>query len=297
MPQAQEVLDQEALLFMQGLATELAAGKVELPSYPEAAMRVQRALSAAEVDLDLVIRAISAEPLLAVRVLQMANSALFNALGRQVSDLRTAVMRLGYNVVRTAAMAFIVQQLLKETDFGLLKPQLAALWKRSIAVAALSRVLARRRSRLNADAALLAGLLHGIGRLCIHVRLAAHPALQRQPEVCERLLAEWHTDVAAALLTDWGMTEDLVDAVRFYGDAERSPAAGVDLTDVLAAAAQMGSLREQLGGEVPSLETVAPLLESDTRFWQRLDIDAEGMVALMAEAEEAVDELNAVLGG
>ena len=282
---------------MQALASELAEGKVELPSYPEAAMRVQRALSAEEVDLDLVIRAISAEPLLAVRVIQMANSALFNSMGRQVSDLRTAVMRLGYNVVRTAAMAFIVQQLLNKTDFGPLKSQLAALWQRSIALAALCRVVARRRSRLNADVALLAGLLHGIGRLCIYVRMAAHPALQAQPDVCTRILEEWQTDISAALLTDWGMSEDLVDAVRFYADAQRIPAAGVDLTDVLAAAAQLGTLREQLADAVPSVETALPLIEADARFWQRIDIDAAGVLLLLAEAEEAIDELNAVLGG
>ena len=297
MQQAQSNLDQEALAFMQALANELAEGKVDLPSYPEAAMRVQRALSADEVDLDLVIRAISAEPLLAVRVMQMANSVLFNAMGRQVSDLRTAVMRLGYNVVRTAAMAFIVQQLLNKTDFGPLKPQLAALWQRSIALAALSRVVARRRSRLNADVALLAGLLHGIGRLCIHVRLAAHPALQTQPEVCARILEEWQTDIAAALLTDWGMSEDLVDAVRLYGDAQRIPAAGVDLTDVLAAAARLGQLREQLLDAVPSVEIALSVIESDPRFWQRSDVDAAGVLLLLAEAEEAIDELNSVLGG
>ncbi len=297
MQQAQSNLDQEALLFMQAMANELAEGKVELPSYPEAAMRVQRALSAEEVDLDLVIRAISAEPLLAVRVLQMANSALFNSMGRQVSDLRTAVMRLGYNVVRTAAMAFIVQQLLNKTDFGPLKLQLAELWRRSIVLAALSRVVARRRSRLNADVALLAGLLHGIGRLCIFVRLAAHPALQTQPDVCARILEEWHTDIAAALLTDWGLSEDLVDAVRFYADTQRTPAAGVDLTDVLAAAAQLGTLREQLADAVPSVEAALPLIEADARFWQRIDIDAAGVLLLLAEAEEAIDELNAVLGG
>jgi len=54
MQQAQSNLDKEALSFMQALADELAEGKVELPSYPEAAMRVQRALSADEVDLDLI---------------------------------------------------------------------------------------------------------------------------------------------------------------------------------------------------------------------------------------------------
>ena len=297
MPEVHSNLDQETLFFMQALASELAEGKVELPSYPEAAMRVQRALSAEEVDLDLVIRAISAEPLLAVRVMQMANSALFNSMGRQVSDLRTAVMRLGYNMVRTAAMAFIVQQLLNKTDFGPLKSQLAALWQRSIALAALCRVVARRRSRLNADVALLAGLLHGIGRLCIYVRMAAHPALQAQPDVCTRILEEWHTDIAAALLTDWGMSEDLVDAVRFYADAQRIPAAGVDLTDVLAAAAELGTLREQLADAVPSVETALPLIEADARFWQRIDIDAAGVLLLLAEAEEAIDELNAVLGG
>jgi hypothetical protein len=85
--------------------------------------------------------------------------------------------------------------------------------------------------------------------------------------------------------------------VRFYADDQRIPSAGVDLTDVLSAAAQLGTLREQLADAVPSVEAALPLLEADLRFWQRLDIDAEGVLLLLAEAEEAIDELNTVLGG
>lgn len=93
-----------AFEFVQALARELSSGRIELPSFPDVAIRVQRALADENVRPDTIVRLIGSEPALAAWVLRMSNSAAMNVSGRQVNDLRTAITRLGFNVVRSAAV-------------------------------------------------------------------------------------------------------------------------------------------------------------------------------------------------
>jgi HD-like signal output (HDOD) protein len=289
-------LDQEALDFIKELANELNSGSVQLPSYPEAAMRVQRALASEDVELETVVRAISAEPLLAVRIMQMANSARINSMGRPITDLRKAVGRLGYNMVRIAAMSFVMQQLQLTPAHAPVQQQLAQLWRLSVNVAALSRTVAVHKARINPDVAVLVGLLHAVGKLCIHVRLAVHPQLLARPEVCARILGDWHSDIGAALLSDWGMADEVIDAARFHTDLDRQFTDSIDFTDVLAAAVQIEALREQLASELPTPETLLPMLQNTPQLWERLQVDADGLLALLAYADEEIRELQSLLG-
>src|SRR5665213_933808 len=92
-----------AFEFVQILAQELSGGKVELPSFPDIAIKVRKVLANDDVNLDMVVRVVGSEPTLAARLLQVANSAAVNRTGSPVTDLRKAVQRLGLNMVRGAA--------------------------------------------------------------------------------------------------------------------------------------------------------------------------------------------------
>ena len=118
-----------------------------------------------------MVKVIGSEPMLAGKLLNMANSAALNTSGRRIADLRTAVARVGFNIVRSAALSFAVEQLRKA-------PRSSSTWSRSstrcgsssVQIAALSHVIARRFTSLNGDTALLAGLMHNVGRIYILTR-------------------------------------------------------------------------------------------------------------------------------
>ena len=97
--------------FVKALASELSQGQVELPSVPDVVVRLQKALSDDQVSNDTVVRVVSSEPVLAGKLLTMANSAALNASSRKIADLRTAVARVGFNIVRSAALSFAMEQL------------------------------------------------------------------------------------------------------------------------------------------------------------------------------------------
>ena len=163
--------------FVKALAAELSQGQVELPSVPDIVLKLQKTLSDDNVSNDIVVRVVGSEPMLAGKLMNMANSAALNSSGRKIADLRQAVARVGFNIVRSASLAFVVDQLKKAGEFKHIEGPLDVLWKQSVQIAALCHVIARRFSSLNGDTALLAGLMHNVGRIYILTRASKYPAL------------------------------------------------------------------------------------------------------------------------
>ncbi len=75
--------------------------------------------------------------------MRIANSASLNRSGRAVADLRTAINRIGYNMVRSAAISFAMAQIRNANKLAGLEQHLKDLWQCSTVVAAFSYVLAR----------------------------------------------------------------------------------------------------------------------------------------------------------
>src|SRR5262249_53988479 len=148
----------------------------------------------------------------------------------------TAVARVGFNTVRTATIAFAVRQLRAAEELRPIASQLDALWGRCALVASLSYVLARRHARVMPEAALLTGLLHGVGRLFILTRAVRYPALITNLASYQSIERDWHLSIATALLENWCVPASVVEAVRDSEDFSRAGDAAPSLTDVLVAA-------------------------------------------------------------
>jgi len=282
------VSDPEAFAFVQALAAELSTGKVELPSFPDIAMRVRQVLADETVTPEKVVRVVGSEPALAARLLQLANSAALNFSGKAVTDLRTAVNRMGFNMVRSAAIAFAMSQLKKVDALKGLEKPLDALWRRSAGVAAMSHAVARRLAKINPDTALLAGLLHGVGELYILTRTAKHPKLFSNEAVYHNIVRDWHSSIAKALLENWDMSEEIVDAVANYEDIGRSHIGPTDLTDVLTVGFLMASYRDHPESVELNMQGVAACT--------RMQLDRAGYDKLIQESGEEIDAMMAALG-
>src|SRR5579863_7486083 len=162
---AQRDASTAAFEFVRELSVELSASNIELPSFPEVASRVQQALAQENTSSERVVRVIGAEPMLATRVLSMANSAALNPGGKQITELRTAVTRLGFDALRAATVSFAMAQLRSAGDFKNVQRYLDALWQQSVLVASLCFVVARRVGKISSDTAMLTGLVQGVGKL------------------------------------------------------------------------------------------------------------------------------------
>jgi HD-like signal output (HDOD) protein len=287
--QAQKsTVDAEAFAFVQALASELSRGKVDLPSFPDIALRVRKVLGDEEVTQEQVVRVVGSEPALAARLMQIANSAALNFTGKPINDLRTAINRMGHNMVRSAAIAFAMSQLKKVDSLKGLEKPLDDLWKSSAAVAAMSHAVAKRYSKVNPDTGMLAGLLHGIGKLYILTRSSKHPALFADQATYNQIVRDWHSPVAKALLENWDMAEEIVVAVSDYEDLERAHSGPVDLTDVLT----VGNLLAAFKEHPESLE----INMHDVAACKRMNIDRASYEKLIDESEHEIDALRQALG-
>jgi HD-like signal output (HDOD) protein len=278
----------DAFAFVQELAAELSSGKVDLPSFPEIALRVRQVLSDDAVSPDKVVRVVGSEPALAARLLQIANSAALNFSGRAVTELRTAVARMGFNMVRSAAIAFAMSQLKRVDSLKGLEKPLEALWNRSATVAALSHVIARRFSNVNPDMALLAGLLHGVGHLYILTRASKHPKLFANEPVFHAIDRDWHASIAKALLENWEMAEEIVLAVAEFEDLDREHRGPPDLSDVLTVGYLLSSYRDYP-------ETVELNMQGVSAS-RRLQLDSAAYAKLLNESSEEIAAVQVALG-
>ena len=286
--QAPNATDAEAFAFVQALASELSKGKVDLPSFPDIALRVRKVLADEEVSQDQVVRVVGSEPALAARLMQIANSAAINFTGKQITELRTAINRMGHNMVRSAAIAFAMSQLKKVDSLKGLEEPLDSLWRASAAVAAMSYAVAKRYSKINPDTAMLAGLLHGIGKLYILTRSSKHPALFADQITYNQIIRDWHSAVAKALLENWDMAEEIVHAVSEYEDLSRSHTGPVDLTDVLT----VGNLLAAFKDHPDTIE----INMHDVAACKRMNIDRATYEKLIDESESEIDALRQALG-
>lgn len=223
-----------AFQFLHRLAAELSTGVVNLPGFPNVVLQIRKALRDPQSTPEKTVRLVGAEPRLAARLLQTANSAVFNPAGKPLTDLRAAITRLGHVLVQSATMAFAVQQMKADRSLRAVAAPLSEVWEKSITVAALCQVLARR-TKVSPDEAFLAGLLHGIGRLYIMVRASGQSnGSSCDPAVIE-LIADWHPSIGKAVLENWGFLPEMVEAVAAQSDYDRKSKRPPDLTDILVA--------------------------------------------------------------
>lgn len=281
--------DPEAFAFVQSLAGELSSGKVELPSFPDIALRVRKVLADDNVTPDKIVRVIGSEPALAARVLQIANSAALNFTGKAVTELRTAVARMGFNMVRSAAIAFAMSQLKKVDSLKGLEKPLDELWKKSSMVATMSYVVARRLStKVNPDTAMLAGLLHGVGHLYILTRASKHPRLFANEAVFHSIVNDWHASIAKALLENWEMAEEIVVAVSEFEDLQRTHTGPTDLTDVLTVGNLLAAYRDHPDSIELNMQGVAAC--------SRMQLDRAAYDKLLGESRDEISAIQAALG-
>lgn len=276
----------DAFAFVTALAKELSSGKIELPAIPDIAERVRVALDDDRVSADKLERIVGSEPVLAGRLVQLANSAALNFSGKKVTDLRTALARIGFAMVRTTSVAYALSQLRKAEKLKNMREPLNALWKRSTIVAAACRVAAVRLSRVNPDMAMLAGLLHGIGELYLLTRISDYPSLIRG-DGGQGIIRDWQSAVAKAILENWEIDPTITAAVAEFETLDREHTGPVDLTDVLTIGFLLGSYMNH----PDSLEANM----ADVKICQRLGLTRADYEALISSSREQMDALREAL--
>lgn len=275
--------------FIAGLAKELSSKDLIFPTSLNATMRIRSALNTTDISATQMARIVGTEPVLSAQLLKLANSAAIRVGSRQITELQTAITRLGFSLVRNVAISVGMRQLSQAQGKGRMPQEIEALWKHCIFVAATSYMLAKKLTKLNPDEAMLAGLLHDIGIFYILTRAQDYPELFADKEVLQDVIHQWHAEIGEAILESWEIPEGIQTALKEHDSFDRAHSSPPDLTDVvmvaniLAEQPQPGSPENIDWNNAPSA-------------FLRLKMDAGTCVAVMLESEEEIQLIAQALG-
>lgn len=173
-------------------ALQKAIGRIgSLPAAPRLYLALTHLLRDPDVSAARVAEVIAQDPGVAAKVLRMTNSAYYSA-GRETTDLRTAIARLGQNVLRHLVLA--------SEAFSANSAEGNAIRDRALRI---SRLAGQLLAGPSAELAATAGLLAEVGLLL--------PPLKSDDGATIS-----HGAAGAYLLGLWGLPSPIVEAVAFH---------------------------------------------------------------------------------
>lgn len=233
-----DALKAQRFQMLEDIAKEL-SGEVVFPTYFDAILRLRKILQDPDQSIANIAAAVAIEPLISAKLLHLANSVAFNPDGREVVDLKSAIMRLGLTTVRSAALSIVMNQLLRARGMADYSVMTQGLWEHSIKTSAAARVIARNAGRLNADEAMLAGLIHDLGAFYMLYRATQYDELRHRPDSIKYLIIQWHESIGVALLNALGIPEEIVDSTIDHDRLRPPPSPIRNLRDAIYVANMM----------------------------------------------------------
>lgn len=274
-----DALNAQRFQMLEDIAREL-AGEVVFPTHFDAAFRLRKALQNPDLPLSRIAQIVSVESLVAARLMQLANSALYSPDGVPARNLPAAISRLGVDLVRTAALAIAMGQILRAKEMVVFSDLTRDLWEHSLRTAAAARVLARTHTQVNPDDALLAGLVRDLGAFYMLYRAAQYPELRSRPDSVKFLIIQWHESIGVTLLNALGMPEDIVHATLGHDQLPLVPTTLRTLADIvqvsnILAGPYFGTLHQDTDPDVSVMDLarqtfadLLPEIHADTREMQ-----------------------------
>ena len=172
-----EALKAQRFHMLEDIAKEL-KGNIVFPTYFDADLHLRKALQDPDLPTARLASIVSLEPLIATKLMKLANSVLYNPQCILVHSLPAAITRIGFNQVRATSLAIAMDQMLRCKEMAVFGDLTRALWIHSLKSAAAAHVLASNYTRINPDEALLAGLVHDLGAFYMIYRAAQYPELR-----------------------------------------------------------------------------------------------------------------------
>lgn len=199
---------------MAAVQQDLLGGDAVFPTCFQLSVAIREALNQPNVRISDLARLVEVEPLMASKLIHMANCVTFNPYGRTVYGIEQAIHRVGFNVARSLAVSIAVEQLKMLPSMAPYVGLANATWERSVHVAALLRQLAHLQGQVNPDEALLCGLVSEMGVFYLLHRCTGIPAYGRSMDSVLDLLGQHSHHVGFPLLASLGVPDEIVTALK-----------------------------------------------------------------------------------
>lgn len=210
-------------------------GRLEnLPSPPHLYLELIQKLNDPDSSPKDVGNIISKDPGMAIKVLQLVNSAYFGLHGK-VTDPKRAVTILGMDTIKSLALAYGIFKQMSPAKLRMCKVE--GFWDHSLWVANLCKIAGLKQCLTDTicqSDAFTAGLIHDIGKLIFADNMPREYGKILKDSVGPDLIQKEkanlganHAEVGAYILELWGLPDNLVEAVLWHhGPFEKVKEAG-----------------------------------------------------------------------
>lgn len=242
-----------------------------------------------DTTFDELAAVIKTDPAMSARLLKIVNSA-FYGLGEKVDTLTHALSIVGTEQLTDLALAAIVTSKFQGIPRDLINME--TFWMHSIGCGIAARRIARQVPGVESEKMYLGGMLHDIGSLIF---------FKESPEVAKKILLRCkengehlfkvekevlgydHAEVGALLLTEWKLSEQLVEMVRYHHQPSKAEDCLLETCIIARADALVYELEIGSSGEpgVPEL---------DPKVAEMIPISEEEISALKEEIIEQIDD-------
>jgi len=270
------------------LAARAHAGDVIFSTTAEMALKVQRVLDDPDCSVDELAHLVQADPLLATRVVAVANSVIYKRSGQTVENIGSAVSRIGFKTLRALAASVVVRQMESMATTQEHRKMARQLWERTAHVAALAQLIARRVTHQDPDTAFFAGIVHEVGGFYLIARAGDYPGLL---EGAEGSLNAWDqggaVEVGRAVLQRLDVPAAIMEAIEGLWEG-RLAMPPKSLSDTLLLASQLAPVESPLA-------RLTGNAREGTHVQIDLALDQETLGSILQESAEEVSSLIAAL--
>lgn len=195
---------------------EIILKTVELPTVPIVAVKVIQLIDNPNTSIDDLQRAIITDQAMTSRILKIANSS-FYGVRQNIDTLSEALSILGMKVTRLIVLAAATRGIYKR--FGTTEQKL---WEHSLGVSIAAGIIAAMVGNVRREEAVVAGLLHDVGKVVINNSLPDKFAeivdKVDKTRLCsidveQEILAFNHTEAGYLLGQKWGFPDALCEAI------------------------------------------------------------------------------------
>jgi HD-like signal output (HDOD) protein len=274
---------------MQQLRAHFHEAHCELPSLPDLALKIGQAIDDPKNDNEHIARLIQLDPSLTARMLSVVNSAAFGGLSK-ITSISQATARLGRHKVRSLVFSCLLKGIF-EASSPALEQRAEALWQHALSIAALAFVLGRATPGIDAEQALLAGLIHDIGAVAIIGGVSHFPALTRRKQVLDYIIASMRTELGLRTLRQWRLHSEFRDVIKDAQNWQRVGSAIPEYPDVVVLAQLHAMIGTPEQPRLPRIDTIPAFFKL-----ARGELTPRHSLSVLEEAEADVREVRTLIG-
>ena len=212
------LLGNTSLVLFDEITDLFKSKSITLPSLPEIALFINSALEKEDISTKKLSKIIQMDPVIAARVVQVANSPLY---GETKSDsIQDALARIGIDGVRTIVMGVVLRDLFMPNTQSVIDA-MTKFYEHSIRTGVICYALAKKLPGFNRDEAFMAGILHDIGVVPILVVADRHPQIAEKENTLAAVLGHLKSYIGGMVLQQWGFADKFTEVAKHAYEWDR----------------------------------------------------------------------------